>query len=1400
MACAGGVFAQTMKEWDDVKVTNLNRTTAHDLSIPFANEADAQTLDMEKSPYWQSLNGVWKFHWSADPSKAVAGFEASSYDVSGWDDIDVPACWQVYGVRNNKTWDKPLYVNTRYPFTYDSKYSVMAARPSDYTYNSSMMNPVGQYRRNFTVPADWNGRDVFLRFNGAGHGYYVWVNGKFAGYAEDSYLPSEFNVTDLLQSGENSVSVQVYRFTSGSFLECQDYWRLTGITRDVYLWSAPKQRISDFFFRTTTLSSNNTSARASLKVDIEGENTSGMTVEAVVSDGGVQVVSASKTMTTASSTLTFDASGIEAWSAENPKLYDLTLKLKNGDETVDIRSCKVGFRTVSVRADGALCINGNRVVFHGVDRHDHSEIGGRTVTREEMEQDIVSMKQLNVNAVRTSHYPNNPYFYELCDKYGIYVLAEADVECHGNTGLSSVELFRQPMVERSQRQVRTLRNHVCIFGWSGGNESGGGDNFSSVMSAIKALDSSRLTHYEGNSQWSDVTSTMYASYSYIKNIGEERLRGYQSGTNQRPHIQCENTHSMGNAMGNQKDMFQLYEKYPALTGEFVWDWKDQGLKMPVPNKPGEYYWAYGGDFGDNPNDGNFCCNGVVLADGSFTAKTYNMKAVYQPLDIVMKDSLGAVFTMKSKLAHVNLDYVDVEYTILEDGVEVKHGMVDELNLRPGEETEWTLPLDGVMKNNESEYYVRFSARQKAATAWAEAGYEVASAGCRLREPLQRDVYEPKPSPAMTVESTASSVTVTGADFTALFSLGYLSKYTYKEKTLIKVGPRLNLFRTPTDNDKAQESSWMNLGIRKPSMTRTDWIVTEAEDHSWVDVENVCTYKAADPLSFAVTQKYRVYADGTIVVATNTKPTNTGQILPKMGFRLEMPAEYDNMTWLGMGPMDNYRDRRDCALEGIYHSTADDQWTNFVKPQECGNKEDVSWLRMANADGEGLLFIAPDKMATTVGRWKADDLYTNRDTRAMHPYQVKWATNTIVCLDAYNRALGNASCGPDVLSKYERYSDSTPFDYIIIPITENMSDEAITAKARLRSPISVKTEDEDLVEVDKSLWSIYSFDSEQGGAELAANAIDGDEETIWHTQYSPSTPVCPHELVVDMGRTYRVTSFIYKGRNDGSNGRIIDYDIYFSNDPSVWKTPAATGSWADTPGRQSVVINGVEARYFKLVARSVVDGRDYASAAELYVKASAILDDQTEPLTPIVEGHEYRIKDVQSGLYLHYKPDTGSNHEGDYQLGKFVEGDDTYKFTFAKAKGYTSHYKVKSSNKYMSKGTDGWRIVGASSSVNPNAYIQVELLDDGSAYLRCGWQAKKYVNFDSHNVGSFIYSDKASGAKFVIEDLTTGISTVLTDASTESSWYDIQGRRQPSAQKGVNIVKQEGKKATKVIKK
>lgn len=1210
--------AQTYKEWDDVGVTHLNRERAHTLGIPLGDARAVGDGGMEQSPYYQSLNGVWKFKWVADPGKCPKGFESPDYSVEGWDDIDVPSAWQVYGVRNGKQWDKPLYCNVAYPFSYDEKtYSVMASRPGWFTYNDNMKNPVGSYRRTFTVPEDWEGRDIYVRFNGAGHGYYVWVNGQFAGYAEDSYLPSEFKITDFLTDGENTIAVQVFRFTSGSFLECQDYWRMTGITRDVFLWSAPKTQIRDYF-ATTTLTDNYTNSTVNIEALIEGAPMGG-TLTARIMDGGAPVAENTVGVTGSGNYgISIPVNNPKLWNAEEPHLYDLSLTLTDDDgNDIDVRGHKLGFRQVEIGRKGEILLNGQPLLIHGVNRHDFSGEYGRTVPREEMERDVMTMKRLNINAVRTSHYPNNPYFYDLCDKYGLYMIAEADVECHANTKLSSVDAFKDAMVERNENHVLWMRNHPAILLWSFGNESGNGPNFKAVASAIKNLDKTRLTHYEGNSDYADVSSTMYGGVDWMESIGRDRLNQANSGQKVKPHLQCENTHSMGNSMGNQREFYDLYEKYPALAGEFIWDWKDQGLQMPVPGNPDKTYWAYGGDFGDNPNDGNFCINGVVFPDCSFSAKALNVKKIYQPADFKMTDSIGCTFEIKNKQAFRDLSRYKVDYIVLEDGIEIGRGTVGDLDVAAGKTQSFTLssllpaePADG------AEYFVRFSVTNNEATPWAEAGYEVAAEQFRLRGALHKEPYSPKSGHSIDIADNTTDYTLTSPDFKAVFSktTGQLISYCCGGKDLIDTPLKLNAYRLPTDNDGRQNGSWESMGLRSLKAEPGEWSTTVNDNGSvTLTVDNTYTGTGSSAMSFKTRMSYTVMPDGVIAISSIITPSRKNAIIPRLGFTFEMPEEYEQYIWYGRGPWDNYRDRKESCFPGLYHSTVTDQWTPYILPQENGNKEEVRFITLTDGSDTGMMIVAPGQMSATACHWRPSDNITSQG-RKKHDYQVKFANKTVVCVDAEMRALGNASCGPDVLEKYELRTHPTTFDFVLMPIRSNLTDRELVDMARIANPQcqpvvitadkgvvvlscptegasisysldngesykpysgpirlpeggyimayaekeglanSIVTDAEVGMFIDKSNWTVYRVDSNQGGGEDARNAIDNNPSTIWHTSYGSNQTPCPHEIIIDMHDTYSVTAFVYEGRGDMSNGRVKEYEVYFGNNPEIWGGP------------------------------------------------------------------------------------------------------------------------------------------------------------------------------------------------------------------------------------------------------
>ena len=1285
----------TGQEWDNPEVTSVNRETAHALALPMATEADVAQNDRTLSPYFQSLDGKWKFRWLRNASLVDDAVCAADYDDTSWTDIDVPSSWQVWGMKNGKGWDKPLYCNVAYPFSFnETTYSVMADRPGWFSYNNNMKNPVGTYRKKFNITADeLAGHDIFVRFNGVGHGFYLWVNGQRVGYSEDSYVPAEFNITNYLVEGDNVMALQVYRFTSGSFLECQDYWRLTGIQRHCFIWAAPKVRISDYFF-TTDLDNTYTNATANVQFAIEGNITEGMTLEAKILDGDMVVASRISSLTSSlspqTSSLSMQVTAPRLWSAETPNLYDLVVTLKDdAGHVLDMRGSKVGFREVEIRKDGALTINGKRMVFHGVNRHDFSPVNGRAISDEEIEEDIKTMKRLNINAVRTSHYPNDPLFYDLCDKYGLYVLAEADVECHANQKLSSVSLFRPAMVERSVNHVRWMRNHVCIFMWSFGNESGKGENFIYVGQAIKNLDKTRPTHYEGNSDYADVSSTMYGSYETIEWIGSSR----KGQTGVKPHIQCENSHSMGNSMGNVREMFDIYEKYPCLTGEFIWDFKDQGL---LTKSGSNEYWAYGGDFGDNPNDGNFCINGLVRPDWSLTSKSYNTKKIYQPLEFKIVNLTKKQFRIKNKMAFLPSTAYETSYSIMDEDGNVLATAPLTQEVAAGDSTTITLSYSDAISQipEEKETFIYFCAKQKENTAWADAGYVVAEEKLLIRA-AKKPMYTPAAN-ALEVSESASAITITGQNFTATFSKiqGTLSGYSYDGKILLSKGLKLNAFRLPTDNDGRRCESWDNMGLRQLTAKGNTASVRKADDGNTATVTMNTTYTGKSGTTFDVDMDFIVCADGTIMTNSFIRPSQLGAVLPKLGFRLEMPSGMEHLSWFGRGPWDSYRDRKEACLPAIYHSTVTAQREDYIKPQEHGTKQEVRWMSLTNGEGAGLLFVAPDKMAASAVHFRPEDNYTDRDNRSKHTYQFKTCQTAVVSLDAVTRGLGNASCGPDVMEKYELKAANTAFRFFIIPLSAG-DDAAVKARVgmpvcqsvscerqsngyikmttptsnstiyysidggeykKYTSPVvhndactvtaystsnglmdSPKMTYEFPLYISNSGWTLVSADSYQGGNE-ARLAFDGNTSTFWHTAWGASETSHPHTIIVDMKKIYDVTAFTYLGRQDGNqNGMVKGYAVYLSVDGNNWGTAVASGEFKNTTALQVVKLSkATPGRYLKFVATSEINGKAWASAAEISIEADRIIT-SIEPPSAMTSDKASAYYDLQ-----------GRRHTGDLQ--------------------------------------------------------------------------------------------------------------------------------------------------------
>jgi beta-galactosidase len=1399
---ASGQNPDQAEEWNNLSITQVNRENARTITIP-------------SGPYYLSLNGTWKFNWVADPNNRPREFYQTGYNVSAWEDIHVPAVWQMEGVRKGKAWDPPLYVNTRYPFG-DQWPNVIQPRPADWTFYN-MPNPVGSYRREFTLPDNWNNRDVFVRFNGVEAGFYLWINGQYAGYSEDSYLPAEFNITPYIQSGTNVIAAEVYRFTDGSYLECQDFWRFSGIHRDVFIWSAAKTQIRDFFFQ-TDLDAQYLDAKVNLDVELSGNTLNAATLTAKIMDGNTVIATKSVSNPAIGNiNIQMNVTNPNKWTAETPYLYDLVLTLQEGQNVIDTREAKVGFKEITLARNGAFLVNGNPILIKGVNRHDHSPSTGRTVSKEEMETDVKLMKKLNINAVRTSHYPNNPYFYDLCDQYGLYVLAEANVECHGNMSLSGESRFRTMIVERAENMVKRYRNHPSIIIWSLGNESGNGIAFDYAAKAVKALDASRPTHYEGNSDYCDISSTMYGSIDYIQSTGQSRLNQSNSGQTVKAHIQCENNHAMGNAIGNMREYYDLYEKYPALMGQFIWDWVDQSIEMPIPNGNGTYM-AYGGDFGDNPNDNSFCTNGVIFSNRTLSAKCYEVKKILQPVDFKWNENQESVKII-NKRSHIGIDDLLIYYDIMEEGKTLSTKQVPTPSLQPGESAD--LSIEGFPENLSpgAEYFVRFRVVQKDNTLWETAGYEVAGEQLKWTE-SPKPVYPVAASGNLSVQDNAGNIIVSGTNFVAEFSKssGALTKYTWNGKTLVSEPLRLNVFRAGTENDKTQISSWISMGLNNLSVKAGNWKVTKSETNNAVDLAISTTYSGTGTTAFITQTLFKVLNDGTILVSNLIEPAAKQVILPRIGYSLEMPKEFENLTWYGRGPWESYPDRKEAEFINVYNSTVSQQWVDYVLPQEMCSKEDVRWMSLSDNTGTGLLFVAPETMVASAVHFRASAFF-NGTNRIKHPYQVNLQENTIVNLDARQRPLGNASCGQEPMEKYELRAETTVFNFMIIPLSTALTNEELSEKARVTNPVcapvkisrnaegrvdlstttsgagiyySINTGEYQLYTapfellngghldvycrasgyfdsmitsadlnlfVDKSQWKIISVSSQAGGNEGAVNAIDDNHSTIWHSLWGTNEPTHPHEIVVDMNQAYKIEAFIYLARQDGENGRIKDYEIYFSNHPEVWGSPEAKGQFANSIGQQTVKIaSQPEARYFKLVARSEINGKAWASAAELGIEASALVSEVNIPESNIIIGRDYHIKHVASGLYLQYRPDNTAQFEGDFCLNPLSNNTD-FIFRFSIITGFKSVYYIRINNKYLNKGADGWRcILGA--QTNQDGRIQLETNDDGHFKMRGQWQTSRYINLDATTAGSYIYADKTTGALWSLEEVNkTGVSPV-----------------------------------------
>ena len=937
---------KTPRDWENPAVSEVNREVPRAYFIPYATAEQAMQSDIWKSPFIQTLNGIWQFNLSHTPDVRPFYFFKDDYDTKDWKTIQVPANWELEG------FDVPIYVNVQYPFK-----PTPPLPPKNY-------NPVGSYKRTFVVPEEWKGKDIILHFGAVSSAMYVWVNEQKVGYSEDSKTPSEFNITKYLKKGENSLSVEVYRWCDGSYLEDQDFWRMSGITRDVFLMARNPQHIRDYRV-SSPLVNDYKDGEFKLAVEVvnSAANTPSLTLDAVLMDGETKVAEMNQPVQTAAQpvviNLAANVPAAKAWTAENPNLYQLLITLKDeSGKIIEVLRQEVGFRTVEIK-NAQLLVNGVAIYVKGTNIHEHNQVTGHYQDEETMLKDIALMKSHNINAVRCSHYPEPERWYELCNQYGIFLVDEANVESHG-MGYGEKSLAKDPTwkdahLYRTKNMFERDKNQPSIIIWSLGNEAGNGVNFDATYAYLKSVDQSRPVQFE-QAHGGANTDIMCPMYARIKNM-EEYAKATPKPT--KPYIQCEYAHSMGNSTGNLQDYWDVIEKYPVLQGAFIWDWVEQGIL--TKDAQGNKFWAYGGDLGGDtlPTDGNFCCNGIINADRTPKPALYEVGKVYQNIGFKAVNLNSGEIEIINKHSFTNLSEFAFNWEVVADGQVLKSGEITDLDLAPNTSKKVKLDL-AVETKPATEYFLNISAKLKNPKGILPAGTKLAYEQIQLPNSKKAVLTSTKGLPAVTSKEEGNTIIVEGTGFKISFSKdeATMKSYALDGKEMLMAGPVPNFWRAPIDNDFGNELDkrsrvWRKAGEQKTIKTATvkqvgnEAIVTFTFDLNDEQKQVIANY----------TSSYKVLGTGEVVVTSDFKKAK--ESLPEIirfGANLVMPREFDQISWLGRGPHESYQDRKTSALVGLYSGAVADQYFPYVRPQENGNKVDVRWMTITNKEGLGLEFI------------------------------------------------------------------------------------------------------------------------------------------------------------------------------------------------------------------------------------------------------------------------------------------------------------------------------------------------------------------------------------------------------------------------------------------------------------
>jgi beta-galactosidase/beta-glucuronidase len=1025
------ILYQPKHDWEDLAVLQRNREPAHATLLPYADAAAALSGERGASPFFKLLNGHWQFCYVTTPADAPAGFEAEAFDAGGWDMLSVPSNWQMagYGV--------PNYTNVRYPYPVDPP-----RVPQD--------NPCGLYRRTFALPEGWAGREVFLEFEGVNSAFYVWVNGQMVGYSQGAHVPAEFRLTPYVRPGENLLVVQVFQWSDGAYLEDQDMWRLNGIFRDVYLFATPPVHVRDVRVR-TDLDAAYTDATLNVWLALRNYGAaagSGYRVSAQLLDAAGAVVLAQEIAAPATlaggAEITLETTAPvkspAKWSAEEPNLYTLLLTLTGPDGAVaEVQRVNVGFRKVEIK-QGVFYFNGVAIKLQGVNRHDSHPDLGHAVTLESMIQDVVTMKRHNINTVRTSHYPNDPRWYDLCDRYGLYVVDEADLECHGfgtvgdQDQISEDPAWEAAYLDRAVRMVERDKNHPCVVMWSLGNESGYGRNHKAMADWIHAFDPTLPVHYEGATGWGnragakpfagvvDVYSTMYPTVQRI--IGEG-----QQTENPLPFFMCEYAHAMGNGPGNLKEYWDAIRAYPRLMGGCVWEWVDHSVRRRTES--GEEWWAYGGDFGDQPNDGNFCVDGLTWPDRTPYPGLIEYKKILEPVHVEAVDLAAGRVKIVNRYAFRSLRHLEAAWRITRDGEVIQQGRVPGLDVPPGGEAQlnlyYRLPAGDTPG---AAYRLDLSFTLVEDAPWAARGYQLAWAQLDLPVVVAAPpVVKIGAMPKLAVQTDERALTVSGEEFRLTFDTyrGTLAAWEFNGIPLVTQGPKLNVWRAPTDNDVHVAKEWEKAGLDRlaPRVSRVE-LVRQEPGVVQLEVAASLAGYFLRPV-FDVTYLYTIYGSGDVVIKTHVVPLGNLPILPRLGLQMRLPGKLDRFAWYGRGPHENYVDRKESAAVGVYSGTVQEQYVPYVLPQENGNKADVRWAAITGIRGAGLLAIAMPLLNVSVHHYTPEDF-----TAAKHTFELTRRDETILHLDYAQCGLGSNSCGPGPLPQYLLQPEETTFSVRLKP--------------------------------------------------------------------------------------------------------------------------------------------------------------------------------------------------------------------------------------------------------------------------------------------------------------------------------------------------------------------------------